>query len=85
MVAIAPSGSYSRCGVSRRHACVEPVEGFRITIKNRPRGPVRSVVPDFAAYSARIQFTSRRALPSVMATALGGMERPLTLPFQWLL
>lgn len=36
-------------------------------------------------YMAKIQLTSWRALPSVIATALGGMERPLTLPFQWLL
>jgi hypothetical protein len=38
-----------------------------------------------AYFRAKIQFTNWRALPSVMATELGGIDKPLTLPFQWLL
>lgn len=47
-----------------------------------PVGPVA-----LAAYwpSDRIQLTSRRASVSLIADALGGIDRPLTLPFQWLL
>ena len=38
----------------------------------------------FAASSARIQPTSFFASACWMATAFGGIARPLTLPFQWL-
>lgn len=38
----------------------------------------------FLASSDKIQPTSLPALASVMATLLGGMAKPLTLPFQWL-
>lgn len=48
-------------------------------------GRLSVVIAVDAYFKARIQFTSRRALPSVMATELGGIDRPLTLSFQWLL
>ena len=47
-----------------------------------PPGPADQ---DFLpASSDRIHFTSCLASASLMATALGGMAKPETLPFQWL-
>jgi len=38
----------------------------------------------YGVLSAKIHCTSWRVSASLMATWLGGMARPLTLPFQWL-
>jgi hypothetical protein len=53
--------------------------GARLTLD---QGERRANIAVDAFYSAKIQLTSWRALPSVMATAFGGIDRPLTLPFQ---
>jgi len=47
-----------------------------------PGPPAAQLLP--AGASDRIQFTSFLASGSLIATALGGMARPETLPFQWL-
>lgn len=57
---------------------------LRSNNKTPPAGGVLFMRVTDYFLSERIQLTSMRALPSVMATAFGGIDRPLTLPCQWL-
>jgi len=72
--ALSPAKAFGRTGCGARSP---PLAGAP------PQQRPRLSVPHLA--SDRIQLTSRRASVSLMADALGGIARPLTLPFQWLL
>lgn len=89
----ATGGGHARVAAGRSGVCGAPWGMVGGGMRAQPPGTGRGASVSLAralptrppAYRARIQLTRRRVSPSVMATALGGMAMPLTLPRQWLL